>query len=90
LLTEEAVKAIDEGHTSVIQERKEFIDKFDDLQHNGQSLLMVAITKNNLEVVKYLIGEKVDINFRVSIKESDMFFERNDISEYLVKFMPKE
>ena len=60
------------------------------MQHNGQSILMVAVTKGNIEVVKYLIDKKVDINYRARIKESDLFIDKNDISEYLVKFMPKK
>ena len=60
------------------------------MQHNGQSILMVAVTKGNIEVVKYLIDKKVDINYRARIKESDLFFDKKDISEYLVKFMPKK
>jgi len=51
---------------------------------------MVAVTKGNIEVVKYLIDKKVDINYRARIKESDLFFDKKDISEYLVKFMPKK
>ena len=51
---------------------------------------MVAVTKCNIEVVKYLIDKKVDINYRARIKESDLFIDKNDISEYLVKFMPKK
>ena len=89
ILAEEAVKAMDDGDCDKIKMKKEFIEKFNDIQYDGQSLLMVAVSKQNTEVVEYLLKSKVDIEYRQSINESDLFVDKQDIADYLVNSMPK-
>mmetsp|Transcript_20073 Transcript_20073/g.17172 ORF Transcript_20073/g.17172 Transcript_20073/m.17172 type:complete len:82 (-) Transcript_20073:475-720(-) len=54
--------ASDLGYTSVLEEMKKIGAKLDSGDYEGRTSLHIAAKKGKIEVVKYLIAEKCDLD----------------------------
>ena len=50
---------------------------------------MVAVSKQNYQVVDFLLKNKINIEYRQRINESDLFIDKQDIAEYITNMKPK-
>ena len=89
--TVQAVAAITQGNINKIKENQNIMLFFEKLRQDGKSLLMIAIQKDQMDIVKFLLSSRPDkIDISSHIDSCDQLVQPEQIEEFLEKRIRKD